>query len=45
MFKLIVTNKTTKIYSSYKYPSLDEITSHVNKLDLNIYQIRIETIS
>jgi len=45
MFKLIVSHrKITTVYYNYKYVSLDEVTNHVNKLDLTVYQIRIETV-
>lgn len=43
MFKLIISDRQGN-YESFKYVSLDEVTSHVNKLDLKVYQIRIETI-
>lgn len=44
MFKLIIADLNTGAQVSFKYPSLDEVVSHIHKLDFSLVEFRIETV-
>lgn len=45
MYKLYVYSKiTNRMMGEYEYVALDEVNSHINSLDLEKYQVRVENI-